>query len=108
MLKTSKAIYDSDTHVSQGTRLGLHLELCEPMCLVESFPIDPERKNKIDFLVLFYMTSLFSLNYSISGLLARQIARLFFFLFKSTETKQVVCSKHDVSGLVSNVESNVI
>jgi len=56
LLKTSKAIHDSEARVLRGTRLGLDLELCEPKCLVDLFPIDQERRDKIDFFVLFHMT----------------------------------------------------
>ena len=34
-------------------------------CLVESFPIGPERKDKIDFFALFYTTRPFPISYSI-------------------------------------------
>ena len=34
--------------------------------VVESFPIGPERKHKVDFFALFYTSRLFSINYSIS------------------------------------------
>ena len=35
-------------------------------CLVDSFPIGPERKHKSDFFASFYTTRPFSINYSIS------------------------------------------
>ena len=40
-------------------------------CLVESLPIGPERKHKIDFFALFYMIRLSSINYPI-GLIHTQ------------------------------------
>ena len=54
-LKTSKATHDSEARVSRGTQRK-----------IESFPIGPERKHKVDFFALFYTTRLFTINYSIS------------------------------------------
>ena len=80
-LKTSKATDDSLARVSRGTRRGLDFEFREPnpklksgcniwetsantkafLCLVESFLIGPERKNKkIDLFGLPYTTRRFS------------------------------------------------
>ena len=113
--------------VSRGTRRGLDFELREPNpksklgCNVWQFPAETNTniffcrcvllnhfrlagKEAQSWILCFIDTTRpFSINYSISNFnahsepLAGKITTLFFFLFKSTATEQVVCSKNRVS-----------
>ena len=70
-------------------------------CLVESFPIGPERKHKVDFFALFIRLGLFlQTTQSVSLMDTKAIGKAnntYLLLFKSTATEQVACSKHRVS-----------